>query len=85
MEMNLLETEIHVYQENLPKFRDQHPMGGFVVIKGEEILGIWNDRMDAIRAALKQYGNVSFLVKSIAPRTFPNSTTLTKKLAPIGW
>lgn len=71
--MNLLETEIKVYLENLPKFRDQHPGGGFVVIKGEEILGIWNDRMDAIRAGLKAYGNVSFLVKSITSRTFPTS------------
>jgi hypothetical protein len=73
MEMNLLETEINVYQENLPKFRDQYPMGGFVVIKGEEILGIWNDRMDAIRAALRQYGNVSFLVKNIHERAVPSN------------
>ena len=68
-----LETEFKVYRENLPRFRDEHPVGGFVVIRGEEILGIWNDRMDAIRAALRQYGNVSFLVKSIHQRGTPSS------------
>ncbi len=43
----------------------QYPNGGFVVIKEEEILGVWQSRMDALKAGIDKYGNVPFLVKNI--------------------
>jgi hypothetical protein len=61
----MLEKELKQYEHIKAKLREENPQGGFVVIKDEEILGVWNDRQDAIRAGLEKYGNVTFLVKNI--------------------
>jgi hypothetical protein len=63
--MNTLQKEITVYRARLPQLQHDNPNGGFVVIKGDDILGVWNDRIDALRAGISAYGNVSFLVKNI--------------------
>ena len=61
----MLEQEIKIFEENKSKLKEDYPSGGFVVIKGEEILGVWNDRQDALKAGIEKYGNVSFLIKDI--------------------
>jgi len=45
--------------------QSENPGGGFVVINGTEISGVWQSRTDAIKAGIEKYGNVSFLVKDI--------------------
>lgn len=42
-----------------------NPNGGFVVIKDETVLGVWQNRMDAIQEAVQAFGTISFLVKNI--------------------
>ena len=64
----MFETEMEVFDNNRSKYIEEYPDGGFLVIKCNEILGIWNDRQDAIREGIKKYGYVSFLVKNIIPR-----------------
>ena len=61
----MLEKELQVYKENIDKLRAEHPKTGFVVIKGNVILGVYNDREDALKAGIEKYGNVSFLVKGL--------------------
>lgn len=61
----MLEKELNTYYKNNNTFREKSPSGGFVVIKGEEVLGIWETRMDALKAGIEKYGNVEFLVKDI--------------------
>ena len=63
--MTALQKEIAVYRDRLAQLQHDNPNGGFVVIKGDEILGVWNDRIDALRAGIQAYGNISFLVKNI--------------------
>jgi hypothetical protein len=63
--MKVLEKEMEVYRANLAQLRHDHPNGGFVVIKGDQIFGVWNDRGDALSAAVKEFGYVSLLVKSL--------------------
>jgi hypothetical protein len=62
----MLEIELKIFEESKAQLKVENPSGGFVVIKDEKILGVWNDRQDALRAGIKEYGNVPFLVKSIS-------------------
>ena len=61
-----------MFEKELIKFREiqdhlmgENPNGGYVVIKDGEVLGIWNDRLDALKAGLAKFGNIPFLVKDI--------------------
>ncbi len=63
--MSILKRELEVYEEHLGKLLADFPQGGYVVIKDDKILGVWNDRLDALREGIKTYGNVPFLVKNI--------------------
>jgi len=64
--MPMLEKELNIFEEKKAQLRVEYPQGGFVIICGEEILGVWSSRQDAIRAGVEKYGNISFLVKNIS-------------------
>jgi hypothetical protein len=61
----MFELELSIYNNNKAKLQQEYPTGGYVVIFGEEILGVWHDRTDALRAGIDKYGNIAFLVKDI--------------------
>lgn len=61
----MLEKELEKYAQVKAELQSKYPDGGFVVIKDTEVLGIWQTRVDALRAGIEKYGNVSFLVKDI--------------------
>jgi len=61
----MLETELKLFNSINGELQSQYPSGGFVVIKGDEVLGVWESRMDALRTGMEKYGNVVFLVKNI--------------------
>lgn len=60
----MLEKELQIYEANKADLKEKH-QHGFVVIKDERILGVWQDRLDGIQAGLSEFGNVPFLVKDI--------------------
>jgi hypothetical protein len=62
----MLEKELKIFEENKEHLKKENPSGGFVVIKDEEILGVWRNRQDALKSGIEKYGNVTFLVKSIS-------------------
>lgn len=61
----MLEKEIELYSKIKPQLQAENPNGGFVVILGDNVLGVWATRIDAIKAGLEKYGDVQFLVKDI--------------------
>ena len=61
----MLEKELSLFNKVNAELQSQYPQGGFVVIKDEEILGVWSSRIDALRAGIDKYGDVEFLVKNI--------------------
>lgn len=61
----MLEKELKTYHSNKFRLQSENSSGGFVVINGNEILGVWRDRLDALKAGIEKYGNVPFLVKNI--------------------
>ena len=65
MEQQLLRREIAFFNKCQQSLITENPNGGFVVIKGETILGVWQHRLDAIQEAIEAYGYTSVLVKNI--------------------
>lgn len=61
----MLEKELEVFNTINAELQSQYPNGGFVVIKDENVLGVWSSRIDALKAGIEKYGNVEFLVKNI--------------------
>jgi hypothetical protein len=61
----MLERELEKYHHIKAQLQQDNPHGGFVVIKDDEVLGVWQARIDALKAGLQKYGDVSFLVKDI--------------------
>jgi len=60
----ILSTEIQTYEQqrdNLLRTSE----GKFVLVRGNQVVGIFDSKMDAIAAGYHQFGNVPFLVKQI--------------------
>lgn len=64
----MLEKELQTYNAQKASLQAAYPNGGFVVILGDTILGVWQTRIDALKAGIDKYGNVQFLVKNIMER-----------------
>lgn len=61
----MLEKEIDTYNKVKDSLMLKFSNGGYVVIKEEEVLGVWQTRVDALRAGFEKFGDVQFLVKNI--------------------
>jgi hypothetical protein len=61
----MFQAELNTYNANKAKLQQEYPEGGYVVIMNNEILGVWHDRTDALRAGIEKYGDVAFLVRDI--------------------
>lgn len=61
----MFETELSTYYRNLHRLREENPLGGFVVIKGEIILDVWLNDLDALKEGYKAFGDTTFMIKDI--------------------
>lgn len=61
----MFEQEITLFKSIQDELRSKNPEGGFAVINGDKLLGVWVNRSDALKEGIEEYGNISFLVKDI--------------------
>ncbi|HOW39510.1 MAG TPA: hypothetical protein PL123_03130 [Bacteroidales bacterium] len=61
----MFEAELNKFREIQERLKNEYPEGGFVVIKDDEVLGVWLSRHDALREGIARFGNIPFLVKDI--------------------
>ena len=61
----MFEKELEIFKKLKSELIQQNPSGGFVVIKDDEVLGVWQSRLDALKAGIEKYGDVPFLVRNI--------------------
>jgi hypothetical protein len=66
--MKLYEREIATYLRELPRLLEQGQAWRHALIKGDEVLGIWEAQGDAIQAGCEQFGLDPIFVKCIDPR-----------------
>ena len=70
----ILDAEMKTYETN----RDQllgTAEGKFVLIQNNQVVGIYDSKMDAIAMGYQQFGNVPFLVKQIVKVEAPQNFT----------
>ncbi len=60
-----LTNETAAYHAHLPRLLREHS-GQFVLIKGDEVVGIFPDRSSALEDGYRRFGIVSFLVREIS-------------------
>jgi len=66
--LKMYEREIATYLRELPRLIDEGYAWKHTLIKGEEILGIWDTQNDAIQAGVERFGLEPIFVKTIDPR-----------------
>jgi hypothetical protein len=62
--MNVLETELKFFDENKAEWAKIHP-DKFVLIKGKELINVFDTADAAVVEGAKQFGSTSFLVKKV--------------------
>ena len=63
--MTALNLELKTYSDRLPSLMGQ--LGKHVLIKGNDIIGVFDSYEDALRAGYEKFNLEPFLVKKIAP------------------
>jgi len=61
---NQLKAEFEFYKKNQSKLVDEY-LGRFVVIKNEEIIGVYNSEIDAYQNSQKEHKLGSFLIQHV--------------------
>lgn len=67
-----LETELRTYEQHRENLLGTAE-GKFVLIRNEEIVGVYDSKMDAIAQGYQKFGNVPFLVKQIVKVETPQN------------
>lgn len=67
-ELASLATEIHTYFRELPRLLDDRGEGKFVVVKGNELFGVWDTHLDAIQHGQDKFEDGRFLAQRIERR-----------------
>jgi hypothetical protein len=66
--LKLYAKEIATYLRELPRLLKERHKGRHALIKGDEILSIWDTEGDAIQAGCEKFGLEPIFVKQIDPR-----------------
>ncbi len=62
------EREIATYLRELPRLLEEGQAGRHVLVKGDEVLSVWDTQSDAIQAGRDRFGLEPIFVKTIDPR-----------------
>jgi hypothetical protein len=66
--LKLYEREIATYLRELPRLLEEGEAGRHALIKGDEILSLWDTQGDALQAGCERFGLEPIFVKTIDPR-----------------
>jgi len=66
----ILATELKTYEQHRNELL-RTAEGKFVLIRGIEVVGVYESQMDAIAEGYRRFGNVPFLVKQIVQVEVP--------------
>ena len=74
MVKNILSKELETYEKNKPKLL-KDSRGKFALIKGEEVVNVFDTYADAVKVGIDKFGNSPFLVKQILEVDQPQNFT----------
>jgi hypothetical protein len=61
-----LATEIEVFRRELPRLLAEGHEGKYVLIKGGEVIGLWDDKTVAYREAIRRFPRQPFALQLVA-------------------
>ncbi len=70
----MFQQELHFFQENQERLVNQYP-GKILVIKGTEIIGVYDTPLQALEEAQKKYEMGTFMIQPCEPG--PDAYTVT--------
>jgi hypothetical protein len=72
-EVRMLEREIQYYEQKLPEWQTQFP-GKIVVVKGVDLVGVFDTLQQALDEGSRRFGLSSFLIRAVrrAGETVPD-------------
>ncbi len=70
----VLDAELEAYAAHRDELLGSH-VGKFVLLKDEDVIGVFDTKPDAIRAGYERFGNVPFLVKQVIQVEAPQNYT----------
>ncbi len=66
--LQLFEREIATYLRELPRLLAEGKAWQFVLVKGDEVLSVWETQENALQAGRERFGLDPIFVKTIDPR-----------------
>lgn len=66
----VLDIELKIYEQHRDHLLGTAE-GKFVLIRNDQVIGVYDSKMDAIAQGYRQFGNVPFLVKQIVRIEIP--------------
>ena len=60
----ILQQEYNFFLRHLKEFLAEH-LDQFVLIKGTDVIGFYNDYEEALKEGLHRFGNVPFFIKEV--------------------
>ena len=72
---NALETEFNYYLEHQDELVRLYN-GRFIVLKGHEVLGVYDERMEALNETAKEHEPGTFMVHRVTPGDAGHTVTL---------
>src|SRR5438093_1139228 len=66
--LKLYEREIATYLRELPRLIKEGHAWHYTLIKGEEVLGVWEEQNGPIEMGRERFGDAPIFVKKIDPR-----------------
>ena len=62
--MNQLQKELEFFKAHQAEWQKMHP-GKFVLIKGNELIGVFDNDKTAVAEGIRRFGTESFLVRGV--------------------
>jgi hypothetical protein len=78
--LKLYEKEIATYVRELPRLLDEEEEGRFALIKGDEILSVWDTQRDAIQAGVEKFGLEPICVMKVEARNIERYARLMEQI-----
>jgi hypothetical protein len=63
-----LQPELNTYRRELSQLLQAGQAGRYVLIKGNQVVGLWDDQAGALEAGTERFGLEPFAVKQVDPR-----------------
>lgn len=78
--LKIYAQEIATYRRELPRLLQEGEAGRYALIKGDEVLSVWDTQRDVLQAGRERFGLAPIFVQEINPRDIERFALLVAQL-----